>query len=212
MIGDPGRIGGLVMQVSALSVALGLMFLVAYDAPTFAGWDEGAAAYDADDYELAMRELRPLAKQGHARAQYIVGVMYSEGSGVPQDYGETEKWYRMAAAQGHEEAQNDLGFMYGTGEGVPQDYAEAVRWYRMAAEEGFILAQYNLGLMYAGGKGVTQNYVVAHMWFSVGASRWPAGSYGNDAAHNRDILEASMTPAEMAEAKRLAREWIGARR
>ena len=58
-------------------------------------------------------------------AQYNLGIMYAKGQGVPQDYAEAVKWYRLAADQGIPTAQNNLGFMYAKGEGVPQDYSEA---------------------------------------------------------------------------------------
>ena len=62
--------------------------------------------------------------------------MYDNGEGVPQDYAEAVKWYRLAAEQGDANAQYNLGLMYDNGQGVPQDYAEAVKWYRLAAEQG----------------------------------------------------------------------------
>ena len=68
--------------------------------------------------------------------------------GVPQDYAEAVKWYRLAAEQGDAVAQYNLGVMYDNGQGVPQDYAEAVKWYRLAAEQGYAHAQRNLGVMY----------------------------------------------------------------
>jgi TPR repeat protein len=37
------------------------------------------AAYKRGDYETAIREWKPLAKQGVADAQYNLGVMYGEG-------------------------------------------------------------------------------------------------------------------------------------
>ena len=77
-------------------------------------------------------------------AQYGLGYMYYEGQGVPQDYEEAVKWYRLAAEQGDAEAQCGLGEMYYGGEGVPQDYAEAIRLWKLAAEQGDEEAQYNL--------------------------------------------------------------------
>ena len=88
--------------------------------------------------------------------------MYYIGEGVPQDYAEAVKWYRLAADQGEASAQSDLGFMYAYGTGVPQDYAEAVKWYRLAAAQGEADAQYNLGLMYCKGQGVPQDYAGSH--------------------------------------------------
>jgi TPR repeat protein len=59
--------------------------------------------------------------------------MYARGLGVPQDYAEAVRWYRLAADQGHASAQNNLGVMYATGEGVLQDYVQAHMWYNLAA-------------------------------------------------------------------------------
>nr|WP_213395103.1 tetratricopeptide repeat protein [Yoonia sp.] len=61
--------------------------------------------------------------------------MYSIGIGVPRDYAEAVRWYRLAADQGFSHAQYNLGWMYHNGQGVPQDYAEAVRWLRLAAAD-----------------------------------------------------------------------------
>ena len=46
--------------------------------------------------------------------------MYAKGQGVPQDYAEAVKWYRLAAEQGFAMAQDNLGLMYKNGQGVPQ--------------------------------------------------------------------------------------------
>ncbi len=67
--------------------------------------------------------------------------MYHEGQGVPQDYAEAVKWFRLAAEQGNADGQYVLGSMYYKGHGVPQDYAEAVKWYRLAAEQGALSEQ-----------------------------------------------------------------------
>ncbi len=88
-----------------------------------------------------------------------------------------------------------------------QDYAEAVKWYRKAAEQGHATAQYNLGVMYGNGRGVTQDYVHAHMWFNLAASRYPPGEDRDQAVENRDIVAKRMSPAQISEAQKLAREW-----
>jgi TPR repeat protein len=48
-------------------------------------------------YATALQHLRPLADQGDARAQFILGAMYAEGQGVPQNFADPVKWYRLAA-------------------------------------------------------------------------------------------------------------------
>ncbi|MBU6433918.1 MAG: sel1 repeat family protein, partial [Nitrospirae bacterium] len=99
-------------------------------------------------------------------------------------------------------AQHNLGLMHAKGEGVPRDFKEAVRWYRLAAEQGEARDQGNLGLMYAKGKGVLQDYVLAHMWFNLAAEQ------GEKVASDlRDSLAKKMTPAQIAEAQKLASEW-----
>jgi uncharacterized protein len=92
--------------------------------------------------------------------------------------------------------------MYENGLGVPQDFTTAVSWYRRAAEQGNTAAQLNLGVMYDNGWGVMQNHVIAHMWFSLAAAMGD-----RDAARNRDIAAAKLTPPQIAEAQRLIREW-----
>ena len=64
--------------------------------------------------------------QGHANAQYSLGLMYEDGEGVPQDYSNAMEWYLKAANQGHAKAQHKLGGMYGNGRGVPEDYSKAM--------------------------------------------------------------------------------------
>ncbi len=97
-----------------------------------------------------IEQIREAAKLGNAGAQYLLGLMYDQGEGVPQDYRKAVKWYRKAAEQGHAGAQYQIGVMYVTSEGVPEDYREAARWYRLAAEQGNPFAQYNLGVCAAG--------------------------------------------------------------
>ncbi len=100
-----------------------------------------------------------------------LGRRYVKGDGVPQDYAEALKWFRLDAEQGDAEAQYNLGFMYENGEGVPQDYAEAVRWYRMAAEQGHANAQSSLGSMYYYGKGIPKDSAEALKWFRLAAKQ-----------------------------------------
>jgi uncharacterized protein len=169
--------------------------------------EDAAAAYKRGDYATAMRLFRPLADEGDASAQVVLGFMYKRGQGAPQDYAAAVMWYRLAADQGDASAQADLGFMYEMGQGVKQDYAEAVMWYRLAADQGVATAQAGLGFMYEAGRGVPQNYVLAHMWFDLAAVRG-----FRRAAELRDLLVDHMTPEQVAEAQKLAREWKPAER
>ena len=97
--------------------------------------------------------------------------------------------------------------MYYEGRGVPQDYAEALKWFRLAAAQGDALAQYHLGLMYAKGYGVPQDHIEAHKWFTLAAASSTSKPNRDRAVEARDKLAARMTPAQLAEAQKLAREW-----
>ena len=147
--------------------------------------------------------LRERAEQGDADAEFDLGLMYSKGEGVPQDYKEAARWFRAAAEQGDANAQHFLGLSYNRGEGVPQDFSEAVRWFRAAAEQGHPSAQFALGLQYWTGEVVPKDYIQAHMWLNLSASNTGYES----AAKTRDITARQMTAEQIAEAQRLAREW-----
>ena len=152
-------------------LVLTFAILIGLAAPAWAGFAEGVAAYNRGDYATALREFRPLAGQGDAKAQVNLGFMYGEGQGVAQDYAEAVKWFRKAAGQGNTGGQNNLGIMYDKGRGVPQDYAKAAKWYRKAAGQGVAEAQYNLGLMYHKGQGVPQDFGEAMKWWRKAAKQ-----------------------------------------
>jgi TPR repeat protein len=69
--------------------------------------------------------------------------MYSAGRGVPRDFAEAVKWYRMAAVQGSAQGQNNLGSKYDKGEGVAQDSVRAYMWFTLSAQTGYAEAVKN---------------------------------------------------------------------
>jgi hypothetical protein len=126
------------------------------------------------------------------------------------DYATALKEWRPLAEQGDAGAQYNLGILHFRGWGVAEDYVEAVKWYRRAAEQGHAGAQLQLGTMYAKGDGVAQDYVLAHLWFNLAAAaaaHLPTDVIQEIAAEQRYGIEQRMTPAQVAEAQRLAREW-----
>ena len=82
-------------------------------------------------------------------------------------------------------------------------------WYSKAAEQGNAKGQYSLGMMFYRGRGVPKDYVLAHMWLNLATSRYPALEKAKRewAEIFRDIAASKMTPAQLAEAKKLAKEW-----
>jgi hypothetical protein len=95
------------------------------------------------------------------------------------------------------------------GKGVAQDYAQAVTWLRKAADQGDAAAQRALGFMYENGVGVSQDYVQAHMWYNIAASRNTSGEKDDrdKAIASRDRVADKMTPEQITEAQKIAREW-----
>jgi TPR repeat protein len=167
------------------------------------------AAYQHGRYATALRLARPLAAEGDARAQSMLGLLYYRGHGVPQDHKEALRWFRQAADQDDVAAQFYLGVMFSKGRGAPQDNAEAMRWFRRAADLGYAQAQYNLGLFYAQSEAGEPDNVSAHMWFNLAAAHFPASDTDDRGAavRNRDLVAEKMTPDQIARAQRRAREW-----
>ena len=182
-----------------VALVLSIVYLVV---PAWADFQAGMDANNRGDYATALREWRPLAEQGDARAQYNLGLLYDNGKGVSHDYVQARQWYEKAATQGRADAQVNLGILHDYGRGVPQDFKKAVYWYRLSANQGNDLAQRQLGLMYERGDGVQQDNVQAYMWYNLGAANG-----AKRGVSLRDALAKQMTPDQTAEAQKLAREW-----
>lgn len=215
-----------------------VLLIACLAAPAWADFQAGMDAANRGDYATALREWQPLAEQEDIQAQALLGLLYANGEGVPQDYKKAAQWYEKAAAQGNAMAQLNLGSRYFKGEGVPQDYKKAAQWYEKAVAQGnagaqfnlgvmYFLgqgvpqdyakarklyekaaaqgnadAQYNLGVVYFKGQGVPQDYVQAHMWFNLAAANGD-----KTVVDLRNALANQMTPTQIAEAQKLAREW-----
>ena len=114
------------------------LVILALLGPLHVGADfaKGIAAAQAGDDATAFQEFKKAAEQGHAKAQYNLGLMYDNGRGVLQDYKQAVKWYRLAAEKGIAKAQANLGLMYHNGRGVLHDSVYAHMWWNIAASEG----------------------------------------------------------------------------
>jgi|SaaInlV_120m_DNA_3_1039746.scaffolds.fasta_scaffold01317_7 uncharacterized protein len=160
-----------------------------------------AGSTTAQNHTEAMRWYKAAAAQDHSQAKWRIGQLYQLGKGVPQDYVEAIRWYKLSASDGNPNSQLYLGNIYRDGNLAEQDYAEAMHWYMLAAVQGNAEAQSSVGDMYFSGKGVSLNLTKAHMWSNIAAangSRW--------AGLARQLAEEKMSPAEIAEAQKLARE------
>ncbi|MCC5976590.1 MAG: sel1 repeat family protein [Salinarimonas sp.] len=180
------------------------------------------------EFAKAEHWWRQAAEQGNATGQYGLGLLYRMGDGVVQDYAEAARWFRKGALQDHLASMNSLGNLYARGLVTPPEGAEPTDWLQRAQEKrietaerrrasnyesrsrgdsanaakGDFSAQFSivrLATSYAEGKHwFPKDNVRAYKWFTI-ARMGPA--------LKRDELGERMSPEEIAEAERLAREW-----
>jgi hypothetical protein len=180
---------------------------------------EAADAYRRGEFDTAQDKFKRLAEQGDAEAQFYFGTMYFDKG----DFRRAARWFLDSAKQGHALSQFMLSVQYMGGEGVQKNPKEALRWLMLAAEKGHALAHITLGIMYKnGGMGVEKDYVLAHKWFSLAVIS--EGSINKLLTTNqmskfkedeikrslKEIagIEKNMSSKQIAEAQRLAKEWI----
>ena len=185
------------METKSLTFLLTLTFLFMFSGSSVVFGDDlhdGLNAFSEKYFDTAHKLFAPLAEEGNAKSQFYMGAMYNNGQGLPRDYKEAVKWYRLAAEQGHSESQYMLGMAYRKGEGVLQSHKEATKWllksaeqknlkaqrliranyyqwHKQIAEQGDSYAQRFLGANYYLGLGVTQDYAEAAKWYKKAAEQ-----------------------------------------
>ncbi len=182
-----------------LFCALAMLFCARFSA----GADVASAehAFNRKDYAAALKELRPLAKQGNATAQVLLARMYMMGYGVLKDPGQAHKWLKLAAAQGNPDAEFLLG--------APSilrhvKIDQGLKLLRLSADQGNQDAQLLLGETYLQGirGAVERDPVKAEMWLWLAAKN-------NLPFYKLQLEDAEqqMTPAQIARGKALAAAW-----
>ena len=129
---------------------------------------------------MAAAQLSPVsaqtsaAQKSDAQQEFDLGMMYSNGNGVPKDLKKAARLHRKAAEKGLARAEYQLGLDYALGEGVKPDQETAFDWFNRAAAQGLSAAEYSLGLCYANGRGIAPNEAQAAKWFRAAAAQgWP---------------------------------------
>ena len=174
----------------------------------------GYAVGDAlpQDFTEAVKWFRLAAEQGHTEGQIGLGLAYLKGDGIPSDQTQAVQWWQTAAESGSSKAQYLLGKLYGI-RGSLCNFTEAARWYRKAADQGHPRAHYEIALLYQEGSGVTQDSVEAYACMKVAASLgcdegqtiWS----GLPSTTHLGRFRMKMTPAQIAEANKLAKARLG---
>ncbi|MDH3469127.1 MAG: sel1 repeat family protein [Gammaproteobacteria bacterium] len=140
--------------------------------------------------------LENRAEAGNEKAQMKLAIMYLQGNGVNADIYKAIAYYRLAAERDIAFAQYKLARLYLDGKYVEPDPEQALSWLLRSAKLGLVQAQLELSLFYENGDGVDRDLVNAHIWLSIAASLMDS-----DLRPRQEILEAKMTPIELARAK-----------
>src|ERR1700675_116684 len=112
--------------------------------------DRGSSGQRSSDQRVqakSLPELRKLAGQGDAEAQWQMGVRFHNGEGVPHDDAQAMQWFQRAAEQGHVTAQGALGAYYFAARGVPKDLSKAYFWSVIAMARGDEISKGRLELL-----------------------------------------------------------------
>lgn len=133
---------------------------------------------EAESITAVAAAIKEVAAKGDTRAKGILGRMYFNGEGVPQNYLEAAFWLKAAAEAGDADAQGLLGMAYEEGFGVGQDFSKAAALYRKAADQGVDAAAYFLAKLFLKGKGVAKDATAALKWFLTSARAGNTGAQG----------------------------------
>ena len=143
-------------------------------------------------------------KKSGADGMLMLSDMYKNGKGVTADANESWIWLKLSAENRNPRAQLYVGWAYQSGDfPVKKNIIEAIKWFQLAADQDEPYAQEALGKVYYDGDGVPKDYVLAYKWLNLAARRDSSGYVGMC----RDALAKVMTPEQIAEAQKLAREW-----
>ncbi len=185
---------------------------------TSGDYERGVDLYGQADYAAAYKLWLPLANNGDARAQTMIGELYKNAWGVEFDARKAERWHLMAAEQGYPEGQYNLGVLYVQEWGV-KDCNKGMAWVHKAANQGHAKAHLLLARIYSG-QGyacVPRDVVKTYMWATLaGASddrdiaqqaRGLLDLLGDIAQQERGVVgfTRTMTPTQIAQAKEQAR-------
>ena len=126
-----------------------------------------------------IERLQKWSQRNRSWAQFSLGSLYEQGSGVKEDPKRASELYKLAADQGHHHAQYNLGVMYEHGEGVIQSDALSLKYYMLSAEQGHAGAQAKVGYYYVSGRSGTQSYTKAREWWTKAAKQGREEAIGN---------------------------------
>lgn len=140
---------------------------------------EGLIAYDNDEYELAYQCLAPYEDCGPPRAQFLLGMMYSNGLGTDQNEERGQVLVKAAADSGDLDAAFVFGYdlvMSSFSGNVPL----GIQYLQQAADLNHPQAMHEMGWLFleSGGSDVTKDHEKAFNYFYNSAERHPGSAHG----------------------------------
>ncbi len=157
------------MKTVAIRI-LALIALCSLTATANADLKDGALAYSRGNFTAAIQQLRPLADQGNATAQYLLGSALVNANPPLGNLQEGEVWLKKSAERGNLAAMRDLGKLNAFGK-QPADRAQATQWLRAGADRGDTESQHVLGLLFLDAEGSDRKPAEAYMWLTLAAER-----------------------------------------
>ena len=115
-----------------------VLTITAFNSKSFGqSLDKGILAGQNGDFEVALQEIQPLADQGDPEAQYVLGQLYYQGLGVPQNINKAFRLFRASAEKGVLSAQAAVAMSYLNGIGTTPDFGRGYLWLLIASNSGF---------------------------------------------------------------------------
>jgi TPR repeat protein len=162
----------------------------------------GSILLQKKEYASAASYIITAAEAGDADAQYYLGCMYYDGTGVAKNLQSAAAWLYKSAASGNADAMFLLALMYRDGEGVSKDLAQYANYMKAAAENGTgdNASEYFIGMCYYDGTGVQQDYHEAAKWFKRATNKNISEAFtmlGECYYYGRGVRQNYVTAAEM---------------
>ncbi|MDE2337570.1 MAG: sel1 repeat family protein [Alphaproteobacteria bacterium] len=170
----------------------------------------GQKAYNAQQWQTAVTELRPLADAGDVRAMILLANMYENGYGLVVSHTEAMRLYKRAAISGNNpQAMDAVGAMYVDGRGVTPDLKTARAWFLRSASLGDQTgALFSAIILYEGNKNIfnpaTPDLPEAYKWYRICAAETQKPAYAKACARAAEGLAKKFL--KKGEAARLDKE------
>ena len=195
-LSDQGAPKWLVILMGSLTISWSL-FGAASDEALNQGIDCLQGRVTAKDIPQGLKLLEASADQGNAKAQKLLGVIFSSGEIVPVNEAQAAKYFKQAADSGDALSQSTYGSCLLEGAGVPKDPNQAVTYFMKSAMQGNCDGLVNLGRCYGTGVGVEQNLVEAYKFIGV------ASQLGDkEASAMLPLIKEKMTPGQFSLAQK----------